>query len=136
MEHFSRLLLWKFGQESTSRTGSMFRRQVDRTSSGGRCWHRAQKRIRGATRRCYGTGSPVKMVARSGHEIPRLPVWGRLACQGRRSWRASVFQHFEISNDVWRKMNVKNGIFSDEGKNSIFDGWNENEIGFTLNIVL
>lgn len=90
---------------------------------GERCWHRAQKRIKGATRRCYGTGSPVKMVARSGYEIPRLPVWGRLACQGRRSWRASVFQDRNFER---RKMMLKMEFFR-RRKELDANGWMKRE---------
>lgn len=90
---------------------------------GERCWHRAQKRIKGATRRCYGTGSPVKMVARSGYEIPRLPVGSRARGVVRGVPR---FFKIEISNDVWRKMMLKMEFFR-RRKELDANGWMKRE---------
>lgn len=125
MEHFSRLLLWKFGQEFTSRTGSMFRRQVDRTSSG------------------RDVGTEPRNALRAPRDVAtalaRQSKWSRARDTRFRDFRSEVgsrargvvrgvprFFKIEISNDVWRKMMLKMEFFR-RRKELDANGWMKRE---------
>lgn len=142
MEHFSRLLPLKDSGQEFTRSN-----QVNVSSGSNVVPQRegGERDVGTEPRNALGGAARVllrhwaallSMVARSGYEIPRLPVWG-LACQGRGSWFVprffDVIFRRKVAESFKRNFLRRQNLF--ERFLIPMDGWN-GWIGFTLNIAL